>query len=162
MVIFPLPSDRINTAAIAREIGRWTFFPLSPEDQCWVWFMGFGHLVPGRAVASWGCPQDPDNPTDIFELSESPSHLIRRNTGHSSDGWGHSLNPSTPGSCTTLHNHHLQRSDFARCSQLKSNPCIPEGRALASGTRSVTLWRAFKEDSNITFLLHKIKVTLGI
>lgn len=41
LVILPLPSDRTNTAATARKIGRGTLFPLSPEDQCWVCFMGF-------------------------------------------------------------------------------------------------------------------------
>lgn len=46
--------------------------------------------------------------------------------------------------------------------QVKSNPCTPEGRALASDTSSVMLWRAFTEDFNVTFMLHDIKVTLGI
>lgn len=41
LLILPLPSVRINAAATARETGRWTFIPLSPEDQCWIGFMGF-------------------------------------------------------------------------------------------------------------------------
>lgn len=119
LVILPLPSDRTFPCSNSEENGRGTFFPPSPEDQCWVCFMGF-MICP---FSSWqGCGD--------LGVSSGPwqSHRhfwavtvilsIRTNTGHSSDGWGHSLNSSTPGSCTTLHNHHLQRSHLARCSQL--------------------------------------------
>lgn len=122
LLIPPLPSDRTNTAATGRKRG--TFFLLSPKDQCWLCLMGF-----------MACPFNSWHGCEELGVSSGPwqSHRhfwavrvtlsIRSNTGHSSDGWGHSQ-PK----------HSWQLHHSAQPTSAKVRPC----QVRTAGSRSQT------------------------